>query len=427
MAGRVDQATQIAAIARITELGASIPAIRDEVARVLTGSAFHSSKRSQRFLAFIVDQSLSGNFDCLKERSIGVQLFERPATYDTNEDSIVRVTATDVRKRLAEHYAAAPGSAVRIELPSGSYIPEFHILPVAAAAASVQPLSAPVRILPAERPVEARRSWLWVAGVLVGVLLVASVGMVRSSQNRVKAFPWSEVFSDSRRTYVVVSDTSAAALQDLLGIRIRLSDYANRTYLPDAATLAPETARAVQLLQRNLFTAAADVSVTSRLAQKASLWGNSLTVRSAKAMQIREFQTDDNFILIGSQRANPWVELIAGRLGFAIEYDETQKRQICRDRKQLKEHVPTAITGGSGEAYAMVALVRNPGRAGHVLLIAGTNMEGTEAAGEFVAQSFEAALSKAGVTGTEFEALLKLSSMAGAASSVEVVALRPVR
>jgi hypothetical protein len=57
---------------------------------------------------------------------LGICIFDRDAGYDTSSDSIVRVTATDVRKRLLRYYEAAPASALRIELPPGSYIPEFH-------------------------------------------------------------------------------------------------------------------------------------------------------------------------------------------------------------------------------------------------------------------------------------------------------------
>ena len=74
----------------------------------------------------MVERSLSGEYSEIKERMFGICIFDRDANYDTSSDSIVRVTATDVRKRLLRYYEAAPASALRIELPPGSYIPEFH-------------------------------------------------------------------------------------------------------------------------------------------------------------------------------------------------------------------------------------------------------------------------------------------------------------
>ena len=63
----------------------------------------------------------------LRERMIGAEMFGRPVDYDTSNDAVVRVRATEVRKRLAQYYReAAQTPVVRIDLPSGSYVPEFH-------------------------------------------------------------------------------------------------------------------------------------------------------------------------------------------------------------------------------------------------------------------------------------------------------------
>lgn len=102
-----------------------------ELTRVLDSEAFHSSKRCREFLQFIVGRKLQGRDDLLKERTIGVELFGRSPDYEPNSDAIVRVRATEVRKRLAQHYDHAGSlSTVRIELPPGSYIPEFRWEPV---------------------------------------------------------------------------------------------------------------------------------------------------------------------------------------------------------------------------------------------------------------------------------------------------------
>jgi hypothetical protein len=105
-------------------------AIQNHVASVIQSDAFRSSHRSQRFLEHVVSKVLEGRLDDLKERSIGVALFGRSASYDTGQDAIVRVTASDVRKRLLQYYSQVE-TDIRILLPSGSYMPEFrrHLLP----------------------------------------------------------------------------------------------------------------------------------------------------------------------------------------------------------------------------------------------------------------------------------------------------------
>jgi hypothetical protein len=97
--------------------------VRAELERILSSAAFRTSKRCQEFLAFVVEHTLEGKTDRLKERSIGVELFGRDATYDTHEDPIVRVKANEVRKRLAVYYRSeGAGSPIRIELPAGGYV-----------------------------------------------------------------------------------------------------------------------------------------------------------------------------------------------------------------------------------------------------------------------------------------------------------------
>jgi len=101
--------------------------VREELNRVLASHEFRTSKRSQEFLRYVVDHTLRGHADLLKERTIGVDVFGRPADYDPSEDATVRVKAGEVRKRLGLYYSdQGAHNPVRIELPSGAYVPEFR-------------------------------------------------------------------------------------------------------------------------------------------------------------------------------------------------------------------------------------------------------------------------------------------------------------
>src|SRR5947207_13009419 len=126
MAGRSNQFHHNAAIARVAEIAPHAAALRTHLREVVESPSLRGSKRSQEFLKFIVEHALDGRFDELKERIIGVELFDRAPAYDTAEDAIVRVTACEVRRRLTQHYSdSGVRSEFRIELPAGSYIPEF--------------------------------------------------------------------------------------------------------------------------------------------------------------------------------------------------------------------------------------------------------------------------------------------------------------
>jgi TolB-like protein/Flp pilus assembly protein TadD len=102
--------------------------VRQHLEDVLASHAFTGSRRTQDFLRLIVGHALEGEFDSLRERMIGAEMFGRPVSYDTGSDSVVRVRASEVRKKLAQYYSELRGErpAVRIELPSGCYVPKFH-------------------------------------------------------------------------------------------------------------------------------------------------------------------------------------------------------------------------------------------------------------------------------------------------------------
>lgn len=103
--------------------------VREHLQQVLASRTIRGSKRTQDFLSLVVNHALDGDADSLRERMIGAELFRRPIGYDTGNDSVVRVRASDARKKLAQYYSAEARNqelAVRIELPSGSYVPRFH-------------------------------------------------------------------------------------------------------------------------------------------------------------------------------------------------------------------------------------------------------------------------------------------------------------
>jgi hypothetical protein len=127
MAGRIDQTALEGAVARASKTGPHHDAIRQHLEEVFSSSDFRGSRRSQTFLRRVIDYALEGDFDSLKERLLGINVFGRSADYDTSEDAIVRVTANDVRRRLKQFYASVDRPALRIDLPPGSYVPEFHI------------------------------------------------------------------------------------------------------------------------------------------------------------------------------------------------------------------------------------------------------------------------------------------------------------
>ena len=102
-------------------------AIEAQLERLLSTSFFSHSRRFPAFLRYVVEKTISGDTEHLKERTLGIEIFGKGADYDTATDPIVRVTAAEIRKRIALYYQE-PGheQELRISLPLGSYIPHFH-------------------------------------------------------------------------------------------------------------------------------------------------------------------------------------------------------------------------------------------------------------------------------------------------------------
>jgi hypothetical protein len=177
-------------------------AIQMELVSIMEGTAFHGSFRSRAFIRFVVEEALAGRQDSLKERLIGVSVLGKPADYDTGADSIVRVRANEVRKRLVAHYDAIPPKAgIRIELPLGTYVPRFT--PVAA------PLPPATRQVPQPPPM---LLWQLAAPTLIAVFLalVAIRGGVESND----AFSrfWDHAMDGNTQIAVVVDSENGESI-----------------------------------------------------------------------------------------------------------------------------------------------------------------------------------------------------------------------
>ncbi len=117
--------------------GVPAEAVRQALAQILESKEFAQSERMRRFLTFAVERHLSGDRESLKEYTIGLEVFDRPSSYDPRVDSIVRVEARRLRRKLRAYYEQAGGEqTVKITLPEGTYAPV-----IALASAKVAPVA----------------------------------------------------------------------------------------------------------------------------------------------------------------------------------------------------------------------------------------------------------------------------------------------
>ncbi len=156
-------------------------AVAEQLERILSSPLFKQSKRYSPFLRYVVEKTLAGEADSLKERTLGVEIFGRSPNYDSSNDPVVRVTAGEVRKRIAQYYHDSEHKGeLRIELSPGSYVPEF--LPVQVATPDPRVGDFPVRAqIPqvdgqpsANEKVAVRAPWV-IAGI-VCTLVFSGIG-----------------------------------------------------------------------------------------------------------------------------------------------------------------------------------------------------------------------------------------------------------
>jgi len=147
-------------------------AVLDQLGRILSSPLFKHSKHYPAFLRFVVERALDGQDARLKERAIGIEVFGRDRDYDTNFDPVVRTSACEVRKRLAQYFLE-PGheSEVRIEMHSGSYVPEFRFPGIAVVEEPSARLEQPAPIL-APHPQQRQVRWQVIAPLLAAPLLL---------------------------------------------------------------------------------------------------------------------------------------------------------------------------------------------------------------------------------------------------------------
>jgi len=454
----------------IVETESEAADLRQHLSEIVEGVAFKGSQRSAQFLTYIVEQAIAGHFESLKERVIGVELFGRSPSYDTGEDAIVRVTASDVRRRLLQHYGRYGSPAgLRISLPLGSYVPMVtresapkgdpksdpktspfaetlvHAEIVSTHAESRSPhgemqqaaaLPQPPHAAPSEVPRANRRTRAAGAAVLSAlVFFVAGLVAGREFAQRdrlLASLPWSVFANSPHATEIITSDPTIAEVQELTGSQISVSDYANGSYLPAPGAMSPETLRICQLLLRGANPAAIDTSIAVNIAALGEGLAGKLHVHSARLLRMEDLKTDDNFIFLGSPRSDPWTALFADQLDFRFIFDNKTGQEVVQNLhprpREMTEYRPTAMGGGTGQSFAIVALVQNLDQNGQVLLLAGADAEGTEAAAKFVTDlpRFSRALRDCGIARSgppqHFDFLLRLDTMAGSPNDYDVVA-----
>lgn len=342
--------------------------IREELQRVLASHEFRSTKRSQDFLRYVVEHTLNGHGDTLKERTIGVDVFGRQPTYDPSDDATVRVKAGEVRKRLGLYYASdGARDPVRIELPAGTYVPEFQIIH------GVNPIGEPVRSpLPSEAPVppagpDRAQSFWRKMRIVMAIASLAIVG----------AFIW---WARSRPAATVLDEFWRPVLTGTSPVSVCAS------YVPVwNLDREPGSRGPVQvgdfIALKDQFVGGGDLVAISRISAMLTRLQRPFRLRIGSDMSLYDLKNTPA-ILVGYSQTQ-WKE-ITKELRFFIDIDQ-RPLGVSDNGAMTKWNLPNLPKDHrTSEDYAIVSRVFHPDTHAMLVELTGITQYGTEAAADLV-------------------------------------------
>jgi hypothetical protein len=375
--------------------------VRDELSRVLACHEFRTSKRSQDFLRYVVENTLQGHGDMLKERTIGIEVFGRPTSYDPSDDATVRVKAGEVRKRLVSYYAdLGSHNPVRIELPSGTYVPEFHMVN---APAEQTPAAAPIVAAPAptNAPVLTRGRAALAAAVLMAAALIVWL-VTRPAVTPLDEF-WAPVLNGSTPLQL------CASYVPVYGVDIDPS-------------ITPPSGVGDFTLLTDQFVGGGDLIATSRLVAMLTRLHRPYRVKVGNDVSFTDLRSGPA-ILVGFSYTK-WKQ-ISNQMRFFVD-GYSRPAGITDDGKPTQWVLPALPRDRhTTEDYAIVSRVFHPDTHAMLVELAGVTQYGTDAAAELItnpdlmAEALHGA--PAGWQKKNLQLVLHVKVISGAPSSPTVV------
>ena len=350
-----------------------------QLERLLAHPSFQNSKRYPRFLRYVVEQALAGNEERLKERWLGVEVFDRAPDYDTNQDPVVRLSAGEVRKRLALYYQQAEHrDEMVIGLNAGSYVPSFTLY--AEAPATVETEDDAV-----EDAVSGNRlhkAWAWSAvGVAFALALVFCWRIVEDPS---RIF-WEPLLHSHSRVTLCAGAPKSYVLAHLLTSALNLSDAQSKLLTqtrPDATTSVG------QMLARSGQLSLAHVSALIHVGALLEKHDKPFRVQLDSEADFPELR-EGPVVLIGAGD-NVWTMRLTAGLRYGFVYDDTDRTCRIIDHKNPAArdwYISMGQPYGSlTRDYAMIARYHDKLIDQPVVIVAGLSSQGTAAASEFVAR-----------------------------------------
>ncbi len=330
---------------------------KQEVQRVLHSPQFRRAPKLQRFLQLICDYHFHNRSADINEFVIATEAFGKGPDFEPSEDSLVRVQAREVRRRLREYYQnEGKSSLVILDIPVGSYAPVFTAI---------------VQAVPARRPPSIRAAWVMLAGT---ALACAALLYAADHERRLLV----------RSTALAAEHVTAGVLSPpLAGLWKRFLDSDVPTVLvvsnPDVGGCAEQKTRVAGEADPcpDQYTGMGEAVAIHLITSLFRSAGKTLIVKQSRMVNADDL-TRYNLVLLGGKQVNVWTR----RLGEDLSLSATREDLLDPSQSQQYATAFDSKTGQLTRDRAIVALRKHPLTGRWVLFLFGKHSQGTHAAAE---------------------------------------------
>ena len=366
---------------------------REELRRILDSRYFSNSPKKTRFLDFVCEQAFQGNGDKLNEYLIGLEVYERGVDFNPQKDPIVRVQAHEIRRLLKKYYEEeGKGSAIRMDLPSGHYVPVFSRLSEEVASENPAALP-PVR----EKAGVARLPWALAALFGILCLVLAALLALNFTNHRGSRAPtqsqalpeslgwfWNPFLFDPPLITIPNHPLLRAAHDGDSAQTLASGHEIAKSSLPEFRDTIHfhELKRFVFVPSLTDFTSVGETLGMVSLCEMFASAGQKCRVQQSRLVNLDEIKAE-NAILLGGNQA--W----SGRVFLNVEGFQFQSGVILNRNPQAGEKAEykpefDSVTNQLTRDYALVLMLPNETRDRRVLLIYGIYTQGSQAAIEYL-------------------------------------------
>jgi hypothetical protein len=399
-----------------------------QVERLTKSHSLHSSESLCKLLRYLAEHSLDHPGVALKEYQIATEVLGRPAVFDPQSDSTVRVQAGRLRVKLAEYYAhEGADDPIVVEIPKGSYVLVFQLRGKPGTAL----MPAPQMEL-AEKKDEVRpsnRRWVIAIAVLVLLLLasvVTSAVLLSRDRNQSVATPavpavyrlfWSRFVDGPQEPLVIFSNGNFVGRPET-GMRYFNPASDARSFILDH------------------YTGVGEVLAIHQLDKVSFMLNRPLRVKRGALFTLDDAKNND-LIFVGSPSENLTLLDIPGTREFIFKRLDSGPRKgdlavlnVHPQPGEPENFLATPANQPTVEDYAVIALLPGLDPSRSILILAGNSTFGTQAAVEYVCRedSIKELLRRLNVSKAAdlkpFEALLRVKIAHGVPVVEELVALR---